>query len=47
MEPDALYESPFTDLNELGIGGVFDGAEVTEIVKLLDNAKLCTVSLNG
>jgi type I restriction enzyme R subunit len=26
MKPSALYESPFTDLNPLGISGVF-GAE--------------------
>lgn len=39
MEPDALYESPFTDLNELGIGGVFDGGDAKEIIVILKNMK--------
>lgn len=35
MEPDRLYESPFTDINPLGPEGVFPSAKVDQIVKVL------------
>ena len=35
MDPGLLYESPFTDLNSLGIEGVFRQAEVQELVGIL------------
>jgi len=31
MEPDRLYESPFTDFNPLGVEGLFKPAEITEL----------------
>jgi type I restriction enzyme R subunit len=39
MEPRRLYESPFTDLNALGVDGVFNHADVAELVKVLDEVK--------
>jgi type I restriction enzyme R subunit len=35
MEPDRLYESPFTDINPLGPEGVFPSARVDQIVNVL------------
>lgn len=35
MEPDRLYESPFTDINPQGPEGVFSSAQVDHIVKVL------------
>ena len=34
MEPDLLYESPFTDLDPLGLAGVF-GDDVGEVIEIL------------
>lgn len=39
MEPRRLYESPFTDLNALGVDGVFNHADVAELVKVLDDIR--------
>ena len=35
MEPDRLYESPFTDINPLGPEGVFPSAKVDQMVQVL------------
>ncbi|MGZ8184592.1 MAG: type I restriction-modification enzyme R subunit C-terminal domain-containing protein [Methylobacter sp.] len=35
MEPDRLYESPFTDINPLGPEGVFPSTKVDQIVQVL------------
>ena len=39
VEPELLYESPFTDLNPSGVAGVFGDNEVAEIVSILDAIK--------
>jgi type I restriction enzyme R subunit len=39
MDPGLLYESPFTDLNSLGIEGVFQQAEVQELVRILEDVE--------
>lgn len=36
MDPGLLYESPFTDRNNLGIEGVFQQAEVQELLRILE-----------
>ena len=35
MDPERLYESPFTDFNPLGVEGVFKPAEVTQLFTVL------------
>ena len=37
MDRAMLYEVPFTDVNDQGISGVFDDAETTKIVKIIDD----------
>ena len=39
MEPRLLYESPFTDLDALGVEGVFDGASVIVLIGILDDVQ--------
>ena len=36
MEPDRLFQSPFTDMNAQGPMGVFPPAKVTQIVNVLN-----------
>lgn len=36
IEPSMLFESPFTDVNSNGIGGLFDEAMATKIISLLE-----------
>ena len=36
MEAGRLYEPPYTDLNERGLDGVFDGADADHIVKIVE-----------
>jgi type I restriction enzyme R subunit len=40
MEPKRLYESPFTDLDDQGVGGLFPQADVVQIVNVLNDVKL-------
>jgi hypothetical protein len=40
MEPKRLYESPFTDLDDQGVGGLFPQADVLQIVSVLNDVKL-------
>jgi type I restriction enzyme R subunit len=35
MEPDRLYESPFTDIHSQGPTGVFPSAKVDQMVQVL------------
>jgi type I restriction enzyme, R subunit len=35
MDVRLLYESPFTDLDPLGVAGVFGEAEVVEVIDIL------------
>ena len=39
MEPDRLYESPFTDANPSGVSGMFAPAQVTELITVLESFK--------
>jgi type I restriction enzyme R subunit len=36
MDPRSLYESPFTDINSMGVEGVFNSAEVVELVSIIE-----------
>jgi len=35
IDPRVLYESPFTDIDDQGVSGVFEGADVKQLVGLL------------
>ena len=37
MDAALLYESPYTDMNPLGVTGVFPEAQVQELVGILRN----------
>jgi type I restriction enzyme R subunit len=37
MDPRMLYESPFTDMDPLGVEGLFGEAEVLELVHILND----------
>ena len=39
MNPELLYESPFTDLNPRGPEGVFDSAQVEELIAILSQVR--------
>ena len=39
MEPERLFQSPFTDLNAQGPLGVFPPAKVTQIVQVLETIR--------
>ena len=39
MEPSRLYESPFTDMDDMGVSGLFQPAEVKELVRLINEVK--------
>ena len=40
MEPKRLYESPFTVLDDQGVGGLFPQADMLQIVSVLNDVKL-------
>ena len=44
MQPELLYESPFTDLNPQGPEGVFDSTQVDELVAVLDQIRARAVA---
>lgn len=39
MDPRRLYESPFTDLDALGVAGVFDDAGVAALIAILEDVQ--------
>jgi type I restriction enzyme, R subunit len=39
MDPSLLYESPFTDISPRGVEGVFEGAEVAQLLSVLDSIR--------
>ena len=39
IEPSLLYESPFTDFSPRGVEGVFDSADVTQLLSILTNIR--------
>lgn len=39
MDPKLLYESPFTDLDPMGIEGVFDEVDVAQLITILDDVR--------
>ena len=39
MRAAQLYESPFTDYSPRGVEGVFDSAQVTQLLAVLDNIR--------
>jgi type I restriction enzyme, R subunit len=39
MEPRLLYESPFTDLDPLGVEGMFNQEQAAEVIRLLDDVR--------
>ncbi len=39
MDPRLLYESPFTDLNDLGIAGVFADGDVAQVISILEDVR--------
>lgn len=39
MDPRRLYESPFTDIDYMGVEGVFESAEVVELISILEDVR--------
>ena len=39
MEPERLYESPFTDFNPRGVEGIFEPAQVTALLDVLNSIR--------
>jgi type I restriction enzyme, R subunit len=39
MEPRLLYESPFTDVDPMGISGLFEHKDVEQLVSILDDVR--------
>jgi type I restriction enzyme R subunit len=44
MKPELLYESPFTDVNPQGPDGVFNSAQVDELIELLSQVRARAVA---
>lgn len=44
MDPRRLYESPFTDLDSLGVEGVFGSAEVVELISIIEDFRKRTAA---
>ena len=44
MEASRLYESPFTDLTPQGPDALFSGADVDELIALLDSVRAKAVA---
>ena len=44
MDEALLYESPFTDFNPLGVEGMFNPAQVTELMAVLKDIRLRTAA---
>ena len=44
MKPELLYESPFTDLNPQGPEGIFDSAQIDELVEWLSQVRARAVA---
>ena len=42
--PARFYESPFTDLNDLGINGVFPGEEAGKFIEVVEGIRLAAVA---
>lgn len=40
METSRLYESPFTDLNPMGVEGVFPSEQVGQLLGILQDMRL-------
>ena len=44
MDPRTLYESPFTDLDYMGVEGIFDSAEVVELIEIIEDFRRKTAA---
>ena len=39
MDPRRLYESPFIDLNDQGVSGIFEATQVKELVRIINDVR--------
>lgn len=44
IAPARFYESPFTDLNALGINGVFPGDDARKFIEVVEGIRLAAVA---
>ncbi|WP_368411541.1 type I restriction-modification enzyme R subunit C-terminal domain-containing protein [Celeribacter halophilus] len=44
VEPKIFYESPFSDIDDLGIDGVFKRDHVTQIIQIVDRINRAAVA---
>ena len=44
MKPELLYETPFTDMSPHGPDGVFNSAQVDELIELLSQVRAKAVA---
>jgi len=40
IDKKMLFEAPFTNIHDQGLFGVFDDAEVVQVIKLIDRVNL-------